>query len=194
MGKAPLRPGRGIGPPRLDCMRYRFAQEAFSGFSDDIVIIVASALVVSSAVARSGHHRERATLDQRARGDTPMATHVIGRFRDVPFSDGEEYRCTCHADASSTSGPEGLLLRSLKGANLHASMTEIQIPQLNLNFLTLHSGGALTASSPNRSTALAKRGRCQSRLAARVVGMLRGLDFRALTDCVAGGEHSGPAG
>ncbi|MCW1912940.1 SLC13 family permease [Luteolibacter sp. GHJ8] len=30
------------------------AQKAFSGFSDDIVIIVASALVVSSAVARSG--------------------------------------------------------------------------------------------------------------------------------------------
>src|SRR5918997_5198371 len=30
------------------------AKEAFSGFSDDIVIIVASALLVSAAVARSG--------------------------------------------------------------------------------------------------------------------------------------------
>ena len=30
------------------------AEEAFSGFSDDIIIIVASALVVSAAVARSG--------------------------------------------------------------------------------------------------------------------------------------------
>ncbi|RAX28683.1 SLC13 family permease, partial [Enterococcus sp. HPCN18] len=30
------------------------AKQAFSGFSDDIVIIVGSALVVSAAVARSG--------------------------------------------------------------------------------------------------------------------------------------------
>ena len=30
------------------------AKEAFKGFSDDIVIIVASALIVSAAVARSG--------------------------------------------------------------------------------------------------------------------------------------------
>src|ERR687894_1220486 len=30
------------------------AKEAFSGFSDDVVIIVAAALVVSAAVARSG--------------------------------------------------------------------------------------------------------------------------------------------
>jgi di/tricarboxylate transporter len=30
------------------------AREAFKGFSDDIVIIVASALIVSAAVARSG--------------------------------------------------------------------------------------------------------------------------------------------
>src|SRR5688500_14220302 len=30
------------------------AKEAFSGFSDDIIIIVASALLVSAAVARSG--------------------------------------------------------------------------------------------------------------------------------------------
>src|SRR6185369_1922646 len=30
------------------------AKEAFSGFSDDVVVIVAAALVVSAAVARSG--------------------------------------------------------------------------------------------------------------------------------------------
>src|SRR5688572_30856963 len=30
------------------------AKEAFSGFSDDVVIIVASALIVSAAIARSG--------------------------------------------------------------------------------------------------------------------------------------------
>lgn len=30
------------------------AEQAFTGFSDDIVIIVASALIVSAAVARSG--------------------------------------------------------------------------------------------------------------------------------------------
>ena len=30
------------------------ADEAFSGFSDDIIIIIASALIISNAVARSG--------------------------------------------------------------------------------------------------------------------------------------------
>lgn len=46
------------------------AKEAFSGFSDDIVVIVASALVVSAAIARSG------VMERALRWVAPYATNT----------------------------------------------------------------------------------------------------------------------
>ncbi len=52
------------------------AKEAFKGFSDDIVVIVASALVVSAAVARSG------LVEPPWRGSLPAlrSTQTAGRW------------------------------------------------------------------------------------------------------------------
>ncbi len=68
LGSLALRPGgggrllaavaAGIVPP----------DQAFKGFSDDIVIIVGSALVVSAAVARSG------VIERVARGSAPISS------------------------------------------------------------------------------------------------------------------------
>lgn len=55
------------------------AKEAFSGFSDDIVIIVASALIVSAGIARSG------VIDALVR---PMASRLDTPGRQIAFLGG----------------------------------------------------------------------------------------------------------
>ena len=52
-------------------------KKAFSGFSDDIVIIVASALVVSAAVARSGIVETRCAR-LLAPCSTPIRSQLLG--------------------------------------------------------------------------------------------------------------------
>ena len=64
------------------------AEKAFSGFSNDIVIIVGSALVVSAAVARTGlverarrdaaHDAERRTLTDRLAQLERQLAQVVG--------------------------------------------------------------------------------------------------------------------
>src|SRR3954471_10263629 len=66
--------------------------KAFSGFSDDVVIIVASARIVSAAVARSGPPRASArSWQQTPRGPnrcSPIPAHSASPVRRTSFPQG----------------------------------------------------------------------------------------------------------
>jgi Citrate transporter len=73
--------------------------EAFTGFSDDIVIIVASALLVSAAVERSDIVETALRPDRALSDDDDRAGHCAGRHRPAAVRLRQEYRCARHADA-----------------------------------------------------------------------------------------------
>src|SRR3546814_14123739 len=59
-------------------------EDAFTGFSDDIVIIVGSALVISAAVQRSGLIEEALALVMRR--VTPVRSHLFVLMASVGFA------------------------------------------------------------------------------------------------------------
>lgn len=78
---------------------------AFTGFSDDIVIIVGSALVISSAMQRSG--LIESALDTGAARDTrPVATRGADYGSRGIVRARKERRCLGYADAGSRADGE----------------------------------------------------------------------------------------
>ena len=75
------------------------AEEMFSGFSNDLIWIIASVLVLSAAIARSGLiDRALAPVLGRLTDRASADPGVCGR-RDAPVDDHQEYRRARHHDA-----------------------------------------------------------------------------------------------
>ena len=81
------------------------AKDAFSGFGDDIVIIVWSALIVSTAVARSGIIETALAGSDRTRRGAAVAAGASHRDRRDAVGHRQEYRRIGHADACGA--PDG---------------------------------------------------------------------------------------